>query len=70
MHPIIKQLFELIDADSRTITQIARAAGVTEKAVYDWRRGKHRPGVLILDSVFNTLGYEIWLEPTNPATVN
>lgn len=65
MHPIIQQLFELIDADPRSITQIARAAGVDESAVYGWRRGKHRPGVLIIDSVFNVLGYEIWLEATS-----
>jgi len=64
-HPIIRQLFELIDADSRSITQIAIAAGVDASALYGWRRGRNRPGVLILESVFNVLGYEIWLEHTN-----
>lgn len=65
MHPIIQRLFELIDDDPRSITQIARAAGVDESAVYGWRRGRNRPGLMLIESVFNVLGYEIWLEPTN-----
>lgn len=65
MHPIIQQLFELIDADPRTYREISRLAGINHRALGTWKSGRNRPRLMMVEAVLNVLGYELWVEYTS-----
>lgn len=56
--PLIKQLYDLVQSDKRTMGAIAKRAGVSKNAMTHWfLRGN--PRMVLLQSVLQALGYEL-----------
>ena len=53
-HPLVRQLFEALNSERTTLTELARHSGIQRKTISDWRY-RRRPTVDLLDAAFNAL---------------
>ena len=58
-----KMLREACELSSHSMAAISRKAGVSEKMVWDWWKGRYRPRVDNFFAVANAAGYRVVLVP-------
>lgn len=69
-HPITDQIHNMIRNDPRTIKQIARAAGLDPRTMYDWGK-RVQPKIHNIEAVLTVLGYRLVIcDLTNPDTTD
>lgn len=57
-HPLARRLFELMNEQQATLTQVAAAIGATRECFYGWRY-RSTPQLTTLIAAFNHLGYDL-----------
>ena len=62
MHPLTRQVLDLIEADPRTLRKIARRAGVDPDMFSSWKRDSHQPRLHMIEAVLGALGYKLEIE--------
>lgn len=62
VHPMVRRLFELMNLQQTTMSEIARRAGMRRGTISDWRY-RRNPGLTELAAAFNALGYELAARP-------
>lgn len=60
--PAVKDLFDIIDADGRSIQVLADNAGYSPEAFSNWRRGKTTMDIFAFSAVALSMGYRVKLE--------
>lgn len=64
--PIVRELFEHIDAAQLTHLETSKMVGVSEHTVSRWRRGPEAPRLFHLECAANAVGYKVALVPMEP----
>jgi transcriptional regulator with XRE-family HTH domain len=57
-HPLVRQLFELMNEKQVMITDVAEAAGVGRRAISEWRY-RSSPSLASFEAALGALGYEL-----------
>jgi transcriptional regulator with XRE-family HTH domain len=57
-HPLVRQLFEEMNCQSTTMTEVAERANIRRCTMSNWRYG-HLPQIDLLIAAFNVLGLEL-----------
>ena len=57
-HPLVRRLFQELNLQQTTITEVADRAGFRRGTISDWRY-RQEPRVSDLDAVLNVLGLEL-----------
>ena len=57
-HPLVRQLFEALNRERTTITELAARSGIQRKTISDWRYTRG-PTVILLDAAFNALDRQL-----------
>jgi hypothetical protein len=57
-HPLVRQMFEIINADRLTIAEATSGAGPAPYTVSRWRYD-HNPSIQDFEAVLNRMGYEL-----------
>lgn len=60
--PIVRELFEAIDATGLPYSAVAQASGVHVVTLSKWRRGENAPRWIELENVAKAIGYVLRLE--------
>jgi transcriptional regulator with XRE-family HTH domain len=60
---IIRDFFDIIDTDPRSMRVIARDAGSHNVTLSNWRHGRTAPSLTAFEAVCQTLGYQLELRP-------
>ena len=58
VHPLVRQLFEALNWERTTLTELAARAGVQRRTISDWRY-RRRPTIDLLDAAFNALDRQL-----------
>lgn len=61
--PVLREIFNALDADGRPLTQIAKEAGVTPQTMTAWRKGKFTPSIFHMEQLAALAGCEITIRP-------
>jgi DNA-binding phage protein len=61
-HPLVRRLFQELNRQKTTITEIADRAGFRRGTISDWRY-RSEPRVSDLDAALNVLGLELTVRP-------
>ena len=65
--PLLKRMFELIDAGRFGYVNVAKAAGVGRTTLVNARRGRHSPQFVTVESVIAAIGYRLVMRKTADA---
>lgn len=57
-HPLVRRLFQELNSQNTTITEIAERAGFRRGTISDWRY-RQEPRISDLDAVLNVLGLQL-----------
>lgn len=60
--PAVKDLFDIIDADGRSVRVLADNVGYSPEAFSNWRRGKTTMDIFAFSAVAISMGYKVKLE--------
>ncbi|MCO5059666.1 MAG: helix-turn-helix transcriptional regulator [Rhizobiaceae bacterium] len=61
-HPLVRRLFQEMNRQKTTLTEVAERAGIRRGTISDWRY-RYTPRVSDLDAAFNVLGLELSVRP-------
>lgn len=61
VHPIIKKIYDLLNSERTTLTEVAKRSGVSTETIKSWRtKGRgHGPGIANVVAVLNAIDYEL-----------
>lgn len=59
VHPLIRWIWNRMNADMWVEEDLADRAGVTSSCIRKWRRGERNPRLQELEAVINALGYRL-----------
>lgn len=58
-HPLLVQLFEILDSEQVFVQDVCKRAGVTVNAVGQWRNGSAFPKLWAIEAMLQALGYQL-----------
>lgn len=61
-HPLVREMFELMNKHKIMITRIAEASGVGRAAISDWRY-RTKPHLESFEAALGVMGYKLKIEP-------
>jgi len=61
-HPLVRRLFQEMNRQKTTLTEVAERAGMPRSTISNWRYC-HTPRVSDLDAALNVLGLELSVRP-------